>query len=217
MVFHSMESITIIHKPNLLHQAKPMLFRKKIVRPATDVHQRAEGFGTLPPNQAHISRSGDRLRRRIRGLRKFRELLFSLLGPTPQSRCSQVDLVPGGCEYGRSCRAMAKAPAPQGFASNADDSYAQIAFPPVTQENPSQPPGAISLSGHFGAGKSTVARILERELKRKRVAAILLEGDDLRNTSAGKRGCTRQQTRLEFQTCNTGGSRSDRIISQRGN
>ncbi len=65
--------------------------------------------------------------------------------------------------------------------------------------------GVIWITGYSGAGKTTVGRIVERELKRKRVPAILLDGDDLRNVFAEKWGYARtdriELARVYFRLC----------------
>ena len=57
--------------------------------------------------------------------------------------------------------------------------------------------GIIWITGYSGSGKTTVGRVVERELQRRQVRAIFLDGDDLRNIFAEKWGYVRSE-RIEL-------------------
>lgn len=65
--------------------------------------------------------------------------------------------------------------------------------------------GVIWITGYSGAGKTTVGRIVERQLQQEQVRAIFLDGDDLRNIFAGKWGYERSDrielARVYFRLC----------------
>lgn len=66
--------------------------------------------------------------------------------------------------------------------------------------------GIIWITGYSGSGKTTVGRVVERELQRRRLPAIFLDGDDLRNIFAEKWGYVRSErielARVYFRLCN---------------
>ena len=74
----------------------------------------------------------------------------------------------------------------------------------IPQRSPATP-GVIWITGYSGSGKTTVGRVVERELQQKRVPAIFLDGDDLRNIFAEKWGYTRadriELARVYFRLC----------------
>jgi adenylylsulfate kinase-like enzyme/SAM-dependent methyltransferase len=66
--------------------------------------------------------------------------------------------------------------------------------------------GIIWITGYSGSGKTTVGRIVERELQQRQLRAIFLDGDDLRNIFAEKWGYVRSErielARVYFRLCN---------------
>jgi adenylylsulfate kinase-like enzyme/SAM-dependent methyltransferase len=74
----------------------------------------------------------------------------------------------------------------------------------IPQSSPNRS-GVIWITGYSGSGKTTVGRVVERELQQKRVPAIFLDGDDLRNMFAEKWGYTRadriELARVYFRLC----------------
>lgn len=75
----------------------------------------------------------------------------------------------------------------------------------VSQESSRDRAGVIWITGYSAAGKTTVGRVVERELKRNRIPAIFLDGDDLRNIFAEKWGYSRLDridlARVYFRLC----------------
>lgn len=74
----------------------------------------------------------------------------------------------------------------------------------IPQSSPNRS-GVIWITGYSGSGKTTVGRVVERELQQKRVPVIFLDGDDLRNIFAEKWGYARSDrielARVYFRLC----------------
>jgi bifunctional enzyme CysN/CysC len=66
--------------------------------------------------------------------------------------------------------------------------------------------GVIWITGYSASGKTTIGRIVERELQQRQLRAIFLDGDDLRKIFAEKWGYVRSErielARVYFRLCN---------------
>ena len=76
----------------------------------------------------------------------------------------------------------------------------------MTSRSSSARTGIIWITGYSGSGKTTVGRIVERELQQRQLRAIFLDGDDLRKVFAEKWGYVRSErielARVYFRLCN---------------
>lgn len=75
----------------------------------------------------------------------------------------------------------------------------------ASTESPRSPGRVIWITGYSSAGKTTVGRVVEAELRRRRHSTVFLDGDDLRSIFSGRWGYDRtdrvELARVYFHLC----------------
>ena len=71
------------------------------------------------------------------------------------------------------------------------DAAAQVRNTLASQEDSRGPGRVIWITGYSSAGKTTVGRVVEAELRRRRYSTVFLDGDDLRSIFSGRWGYER--------------------------